>query len=113
VTRAHFLVPGDPARPLWVGQPLEPGLVALLSGGIELTLRKGVVITLEGPGEIDLQGELQAFLHHGNATVRMPKGMHGFRLATQAADVLDLGTEFSVMAGPDSVTDVQVFDGRG
>jgi hypothetical protein len=43
----------------------------------------------------------------------MPKGMNGFRLATQAADVLDLGTEFSVMAGPDSVTDVQVFDGRG
>jgi hypothetical protein len=113
VTRAHFLVPGDPARPLWVGQPLEPGLVALLSGGIELTLRKGVVITLEGPGEIDLQGELQAFLHHGNATVRMPKGMHGFRLATQATDVLDLGTEFAVMAGAGLVTDVQVFDGRG
>ena len=112
VTRAHFLVPGDPARPLWVGQPLEPGLVALLSGGIELTLRNGVVITLEGPGEIDLQDELQAFLRAGNATVRMPKGMHGFRLATQAADVLDLGTEFSVMAGPDSVTDVQVFDGE-
>jgi len=112
VTQARFLLPSDPKRPLAVGQTLAAGRVALLGGAIELTLSSGVVITLEGPGEIDLQGELQAFLHHGNATVRMPKGMHGFRLATPSTDVLDLGTEFAVMAGGGLVTDVQVYDGR-
>ena len=112
VTQARFLLPSDPKRPLAIGQSLQAGRVALLGGAIELTLSNGVVITLEGPGEIDLQGELQAFLHHGNATVRMPKGMHGFRLATPSTDVLDLGTEFAVMAGGSLVTDVQVYDGE-
>ena len=112
VTQSRFLLPSDPKRPLAIGQSLEAGRVALLGGAIELTLSNGVVITLEGPGEIDLQGELQAFLHRGNATVRMPKGMHGFRLATPSTDVLDLGTEFAVMAGGGLVTDVQVYDGE-
>lgn len=112
VTRARFLLPSDPTNSLAVGQRLAAGRVALLGGAVELTLKNGVVITLEGPGEIDLQGELQAFLHRGNATVRMPKGMHGFRLATPSTDVLDLGTEFAVMAGGGLVTDVQVYDGE-
>lgn len=112
VTQARFLLPSDPTNSLAVGQTLAAGRVALLGGAIELTLSSGVVITLEGPGEIDLQGELQAFLHSGNATVRMPKGMHGFRLATPSTDVLDLGTEFAVMAGGGLVTDVQVYDGE-
>jgi ferric-dicitrate binding protein FerR (iron transport regulator) len=112
VTQARFLLLSDPTNSLAIGQTLAAGRVALLGGAIELTLTNGVVITLEGPGEIDLQGELQAFLHHGNATVRMPKGMHGFRLATPSSDVLDLGTEFAVMAGGGRVTDVQVYDGE-
>jgi hypothetical protein len=99
VTQARFLLPSDPTNSLAVGQSLAAGRVTLLGGAIELTLSSGVVITLEGPGDIDLQGELQAFLHSGNATVRMPKGMNGFRLATPSTDVLDLGTEFAVMAG--------------
>jgi ferric-dicitrate binding protein FerR (iron transport regulator) len=112
VTQARFLLPSNAERPLAVGQSLAAGRVALLGGAVELTLSNGVVITLEGPGDIDLQSELQAFLHSGNATVRMPKGMHGFRLATPSTDVLDLGTEFAVMAGGGRVTDVQVYDGE-
>jgi ferric-dicitrate binding protein FerR (iron transport regulator) len=112
VTQARFLLPSDPKRSLAVGQSLAAGRVAFLGGAIELTLTNGVVITLEGPGDIDLQGELQAFLHSGNATVRMPKGMHGFRMSTPSTDVLDLGTEFAVMAGGGRVTDVQVYDGE-
>lgn len=112
VTKTRFLLSGDPTVPLEIGQPLHAGIVQLLGGAVELTLRNGVVITLEGPGTLDLQGELQAFLHRGNATVRMPGGMDGFRLATPSTDILDLGTEFAVMAGPNAVTDVQVFDGE-
>ena len=76
-----------------------------------MTLRNGVTIILQGPGELDLIDEMKAFLHTGNAVVRVPKGMSGFRLDTATTDVLDLGTEFAVQAGNGLVTHVQVYHG--
>ena len=97
--------------PLAIGQSVAAGRIALLGGAVELTLSNGVVIVLEGPGDLELRDELAAFLHAGSAVVRMPEGMSGFRLDTATTDVLDLGTEFAVKAAPGFVTDVQVFDG--
>ena len=111
VTNTRFLLTDDEATPLAIGQSVAAGEISLLGGAVELTLRNGVVITLEGPGEMELRGELSAFLHAGSAVVRMPEGMSGFRLDTATTDVLDLGTEFAVKAAPGFVTDVQVFDG--
>ena len=111
ITQQKFLLPADPDRSLSVGQPLEPGHVNILGGAIEMTLRNGVVIVLEGPGDLELRGELEAFLHAGRVVVRMPEGMSGFRLDTATTDVLDLGTEFAVKAGAGFVTDVQVYEG--
>jgi hypothetical protein len=111
VTNTRFLLADEGATPLTVGQTLAAGEITLLGGAVELTLRNGVVITLEGPGEMELRDELSAFLHAGSAVVRMPEGMSGFRLDTATTDVLDLGTEFAVKAAPGFVTDVQVFDG--
>lgn len=116
VTKTRFLLLGaDSAtggkKPLTVGTPLAAGRLAILGGAIELALRNGVVIVLEGPGEIELESDTQAFLHAGSAVVRVPKGMSGFRLDTTSTDVLDLGTEFAVRVMPDRATDVQVYDG--
>jgi hypothetical protein len=111
VTNTRFLLPEDPESPPSIGQSLAAGRVAILGGAAEMTLRNGVVIVLEGPGEMDLHGELAAFLHAGSVVVRMPEGMSGFRLDTATTGVLDLGTEFAVKAAPGFVTDVQVFDG--
>jgi hypothetical protein len=111
ITQQKFSLPADPERPLSVGQPLEPGHVQILGGAIEMTLRNGVAIVLEGPGDLELRGELEAFLHAGRVVVRMPEGMSGFRLDTATTDVLDLGTEFAVKAGAGFVTDVQVYEG--
>jgi hypothetical protein len=111
VTDSKFLLFAKSERSLDVGQPLEPGRVTILGGAVEMTLRNGVTIVLEGPGDLDLRGELEAFLHAGNVVVRMPEGMKGFRLDTATTDVLDLGTEFAVKAGAGFVTDVQVYDG--
>jgi hypothetical protein len=111
VTNTRFLLADQTDTPLAMGQPVVAGRVAILGGAVELTLRNGVVIILEGPGEMDLQGELAAFLHAGSAVVRMPSGMSGFRLDTATTGVLDLGTEFAVKAAAGFVTDVQVFDG--
>ena len=111
VTNARFLLTNDETTPLAIGQSLAAGEISLLGGAVELTLRNGVVITLEGPADLDLGGEMEAFLHDGNVVVRMPKGTDGFRLKTTTADVLDLGTEFAVKASRDAYTDVQVYDG--
>jgi hypothetical protein len=111
VTNTRFLLADETGTALAVGQPVEAGRVEILGGAVEMTLRNGVVIVLEGPGEMDLRGEMEAFLDAGSAVVRMPEGMSGFRLDTATTDVLDLGTEFAVKAAPGFVTDVQVFDG--
>jgi len=111
VTQTRFLLPAEGERPLAVGQCLEAGRITLLGGVVELTLRNGVVIVFEGPGQLDLAGDLAATLHDGNVVVRMPKGMKGFVVRTPASKVRDLGTEFAVSIGPGKSTDVQVYDG--
>jgi hypothetical protein len=111
VTRTKYLQPADRDRRLSIGQPIDAGRISLAGGAVELTLRNGVVVVFEGPGEFDLAGELEATLHDGNLVVRMPDGMKGFVVRTPSTDVLDLGTEFAVSVGPGQATDVQVYDG--
>ena len=111
VKNTRFLLVADPESPLAVGKPIDAGRVSILGGAVELLLRNGVEILLEGPGELELIGELQAFLHAGSAVVRMPQGMRGFRLETANTEVLDLGTEFAVKSVKGFMTDVQVYDG--
>jgi ferric-dicitrate binding protein FerR (iron transport regulator) len=111
VTRTRFLQAGEGRQHFPIGQPIEAGRISLAGGAVELTLRNGVVVVFEGPGEFDLAGELEATLHDGNLVVRMPDGMKGFVVRTPATDVLDLGTEFAVSVGPGQATDVQVYDG--
>lgn len=111
VKNTRFLLGSDPKSPLAVGERIDAGRMRILGGAVELLLRNGVEILLEGPGELELISELQAFLHHGSVVVRMPKGMHGFRLETANTEVLDLGTEFAVKSVDGVKTDVQVYDG--
>jgi len=111
VTQTRFLLPATGETSLRIGQSLEAGRISLDGGAVELTLRNGVVIVLEGPGEFDLTDELSATLHDGNVVVRMPDGMKGFVVRTPTTDVLDLGTEFAVSIGAGNTTDVQVYDG--
>jgi ferric-dicitrate binding protein FerR (iron transport regulator) len=111
VARTRFLVPrGDGPVPE-AGRPFAGGRLAIGGGAVELSLRNGVVVVFEGPGELDLLDDMTAILHDGRVVVRMPKGTHGFRLRTPSADVLDLGTEFAVSVGGGNLTDVQVYDG--
>ena len=111
VTQTRFLLPAEGERPLAIGQPLDAGRITLGGGAVELTLKNGVVVVFEGPGEIDLGGELSATLYDGNVVVRMPEGKSGFVVRTPTTHVLDLGTEFAVSVGAGNVTDVQVYDG--
>ena len=112
IEKARLVVPAAGGKAVRDGDPLHAGRLAIAAGVVELRLGNGVRIVLEGPGELELFGEMAAFLHAGKAVVRMPDGMKGFRLDTATTDVLDLGTEFAVKTGQGLVTDVQVYDGE-
>lgn len=94
-----------------LGQKLGAGRLTLVAGAVEITLRNGVTMVFEGPGEIELLTPMRAILHTGQAVARVPKNARGFRLETPGANVVDLGTEFAVKCGPGGATDVLVFDG--
>lgn len=111
VTDAQFVVAGGSTAPPRPGDALDAGTVRLGAGLLQITLRNGVVIALQGPASLDLIDDTKAFLGGGSAVVKVPKGMSGFRLDTATTQVLDLGTEFAVRAGDGTATDVQVYDG--
>lgn len=94
-----------------VGQRLESGRFSLVAGAVEISLNNGVTLVFEGPGDLELLNPMRALLHAGQAVVRVPTNAIGFRLETPGANVLDLGTEFGVKAGPGLSTDVQVYEG--
>ena len=111
VTQTQFLADENGRKPWNAGDAVHTGRIAFEDGAIEMRLQNGVTIVLEGRVDVDLHGEMEAFLHEGVAVVRMPEGMSGFRLDTSTTNVLDLGTEFAVKSGAGFVTDVQVYDG--
>lgn len=111
VTDAQFVVVDEATAAPRLGDSLAPGTVRISAGVMQVTLRNGVAITLQGPASLDLIDDQKAFLTSGGVVVKVPKGMSGFRLDTASTRVLDLGTEFAVRAGDGLVTDVQVYDG--
>ena len=111
ITESRFAVPADPEASLAVGRHLGAERIAIVAGAIRLELRNGVTITLDGPTDVELVGEMRALLRDGSMVVRVPKGMSGFRVETTAAEVLDLGTEFAVRSRGGKETDVQVYEG--
>lgn len=112
VADARLVLVGEGQRPLEPGDTLAEGRVSFEGGAVEVLLRNGVMLVLEGPVDLLLQSEMKAFVQSGKVLVRMPSGMSGFRLETPSASLLDLGTEFAVHVGATGATDVQVYDGE-
>lgn len=111
VTRARSAeVPGQ-GKGIQPGQTLDPGRFTLVAGAVEITLRNGVTMVFEGPGDLELLTPMRVWLHSGQVVVRVPENARGFQVETPGANIVDLGTEFAVKAGPGLTTDVQVYEG--
>jgi hypothetical protein len=111
VTRAWSAEMSGQSGRVKAGQALEPGRLSLVAGTVEIALNNGVTMVFEGPGDLELLNPMRALLHGGQAVVRVPSNAIGFQLETPGAQVVDLGTEFAVKAGPGMDTDVQVYEG--
>jgi hypothetical protein len=90
---------------LFAGQQLD-----LVAGLVEVTFIDGAQVVLEGPAKFDVKATDLAELHEGRIAAVVPERARGFEIATNGLNVVDLGTEFGVLAEGDE-TEVHVFRG--
>lgn len=94
------------------GSRLRPGQRLHLSTGlVEITFNDGAVVVLEGPASFDVESPGKAQLHDGRMAAVVPERGRGFEVVTPRLNVVDLGTEFGVMADSAGATEVHVFNG--
>ena len=87
------------------GEQLE-----LKSGSARIEFASGASVILEGPTAFETIAADAGRLLRGRITGHADDG--NFRLLTDVADVIDLGTEFGVCVDENSFIDVCVFDGE-
>jgi hypothetical protein len=101
---------GDPsARPgnyLRKGQRLE-----LARGFAEITFDSGARVVVEGPASLDVNSAWDATLRHGTLKASVPTEAMGFRISNPAVQVVDLGTEFTMVADASGAAEVFVLKG--
>jgi hypothetical protein len=83
----------------------------LVSGLVEVAFDSGAVVTLEGPAALQITSAWEAVLHRGTLKAQVPKEAIGFRISNPAVEVVDLGTEFSMVADDSGATEVFVLKG--
>jgi len=102
---------GTPAS-FQTGSALQHGQrVEILSGFAEITFDSGAQVLLEGPAALDLNSAWDAVLVSGSLKASVPTEAIGFRIASSSVDVVDLGTEFSMVADETGATEVFVLKG--
>jgi len=95
------------------GLVLEKGSRLQLSqGSVELTFASGVSSIIMAPADLTLRDEDVVFLSEGTAWFHVPEEAVGFTVKTKDLDIVDLGTEFGVLARTDDYNEVHVFKGK-
>jgi hypothetical protein len=102
---------GDPSvrlgKFLRKGQRLE-----LAQGYAEITFDSGAQVVLEGPASLDLNSAWDATLLRGTLKASVPTEAMGFRISNPAVEVVDLGTEFTMIADASGGAEVFVLKGK-
>ena len=91
------------------GESLAPGWLRLKSGAVQIEFSRGARVVLEGPAELQLVNDNEAYLRSGKLRAQVPEPAHGFTVRTSDFAVVDYGTEFGCsLAG---APEVHVFNG--
>lgn len=106
-------VQGEPSGgpPLSVGAVQSSGRFRIRSGRATLLFLNGVMLTLEGPADVDLVSIDTLFCRRGRLRVRIPKGVEGFVVISPRSVVVDRGAEFGLNVEDDGTSRVMVFEG--
>ena len=74
---------GDGLKPA-EGSPLTGGRHRLLEGRVTLTLFNGVILSVQGPADLDLASVERIYCQHGKLRTRVPAGAEGFTVLAPA-----------------------------
>ncbi len=91
---------------LGIGRELK-----LDSGMVKITYYNGAKLVLEGPVEFTVEEANSCRLELGKLTANVSKKAVGFTVETPSTTIVDLGTEFGVVADQQGDTEVHVFRG--
>lgn len=103
-SRGPALAPGTYLRK---GQRLE-----LESGYAEITFDSGARVVLEGAAALEIASAWDAALQRGTLKADVPPEAVGFRITNRFVDVIDLGTEFTLIADPSAGAELLVNKGE-
>ncbi len=98
-------------RELSVGAGIGAKGLSLSQGSVRLALRSGAMISIDAPARLSVAGENAADLALGAVSIHVPVSAHGFRLASPAATIIDLGTGYRAVASDAGWLSVQVTQG--
>jgi len=84
----------------------------LSQGSVELTFNSGVRSIITAPADLVLDDGHTLILNTGKAWFQVPESAVGFTVCTKKLNIVDLGTEFGVIAKLDGHDEVHVFKGE-
>ena len=103
----------------WASGALQPGerigknqRLELTAGFAELTFDSGARVTLEGPALLEVTSAWDGTLLRGTLKANIPREAIGFRISNPAVEVVDLGTEFTMIADGQGAAEVLVLKGE-
>ncbi|WOO40880.1 LamG-like jellyroll fold domain-containing protein [Rubellicoccus peritrichatus] len=94
------------------GSPLGAGVMEILKGLVQIDFYSGATVIIEGPAKMVIESADQGRLIYGNLWAHVPPPARGFKILTEAFDVVDLGTEIGVSVNRDGEGEVHVLDGE-
>lgn len=94
------------------GSPLRAGSHRLLTGRALLTLFNGVMLSVQGPADLNLLAVERVFCRQGKVRARVPAGADGFTVLAPGSAVVDFGTEFGLNVAADGKAQCMVFQGK-
>jgi ferric-dicitrate binding protein FerR (iron transport regulator) len=97
--------------PTVVPSEVGPGTYDLVEGLAKIRFATGAELTLEAPATLRIIDALNCRLEKGAIVVTVPPSAIGFTVDTPEAKIIDFGTTFGVIAGPNGHYVVQVVDG--
>lgn len=111
LTQAADCVWEVPGERWQVGSRLPPGEVRLAKGIARIRFDSGPELLVEGPAALHLESSTAAMVLRGKVVFKADETAAQFDLHTPSSTVLDLGTEYAVMVGPEG-EEIHVFDGE-
>jgi ferric-dicitrate binding protein FerR (iron transport regulator) len=91
---------------------IRAGKLAIDAGDLTLKFRSGATVRVNGAASMRIESDMLVRLDRGQATAQVPQWARGFTIETADVEVIDLGTQFGVMASGGGSTDVVIFEGE-